>query len=344
MLRRIASVSISVSILTIGLFACASPRTAPGNFNPGLNPAANRAFNSQRSAQFGRLNTNWYANLPGDQRSYYQPAQGKQGKELFSSLHQIIERGQRTLSYGSARSFMYGNADQVQRSNRRGLIASYSNMLIPGSGGNGNRYKEAGDANNDGKSGDSINCEHTWPQSFFNKRNPMKSDMHHLFPTLSKPNSMRNNHPIGMANGIVVYTTSGGAKLGVVDKTGRHNPRDIKQWYNMPWNQQPHDIMRRDLQATFEPPDSQKGNTARAMLYFYLRYYNDNIRQGAFKEDVYWDKQVKTYIQWAKADPVDADERRRHEEVAQRQNNRNPFVDIPDLASLIGEQVFTEVF
>lgn len=335
MLRQI----VSASLVAVGLLAsCAAPRTAPTTF---VNPA----FNNQRANfQSFSTNANWYQNLPQDQKAYYQQAQGKQGEELFASLHKIIQSGQRTLSYNGARSFMYGNADQVQKNNQTGLIAAYSDMVILGRGTNGNSYKEAGDANNDGKSGDFINCEHTWPQSFFDKRLPMKADMHHLFPTLSKPNSMRNNHPIGMATGVVVYTTTGGSKLGVVDKTGKHNPQDIKNWYNLPWNSQPHDIMRRDLQATFEPPDSQKGNTARAMLYFYLRYYNDGIRKGAFQEDIYWDKQVKTYIAWAKADPVDAYERGRHEEVAREQRNRNPFVDIPDLASTIGERVLTEVF
>ena len=330
---------ISASLIAVGIAGCAAPRSAPTSFNRALNPV-----NAQNTTFQRFSNAQWFDNLPYQQQKYYQSAQGKQGEALFTSLHQIIQKGQRALSYGGARSFMYGNADQVQVGNKTGLIASYSNILIPGSGSNGNRYREAGDMNNDGQSGDFINCEHTWPQSFFGKRSPMVSDMHHLFPTLSKPNGMRNNHPVGMANGVIVYETSGGAKLGVIDKTGRHNPQDIKSWYNMPWNQQPHDIMRRDLQAVFEPPNEQKGNTARAMLYFYLRYYNENIRQGAFKEDVYWDQQVKTYIQWAKADPVDENERRRHDAVAGQQNNRNPFVDIPDLASIIGEQVLTEAF
>ena len=40
-----------------------------------------------------------------------------------------------------------------------------------------------------------INCEHTWPQSLGSGSEPMKSDMHHLFPTKSNVNSSRGNDP-----------------------------------------------------------------------------------------------------------------------------------------------------
>ena len=43
---------------------------------------------------------------------------------------------------------------------------------------------------------------------------------------------------------------------------------------------------------------------------------------------------------WAAQDPVDPQEAKRHNQVAQKQGNRNPFVDIPNLAQLIGEDTF----
>ncbi len=39
------------------------------------------------------------------------------------------------------------------------------------------------------------NCEHVVPQSWFNKRNPMKGDLHHLFACESRCNSFRSNIP-----------------------------------------------------------------------------------------------------------------------------------------------------
>lgn len=341
---------LCTTLATLSLSACAAPALYSAA------PSAQR-FAQQRRApihqlgqlgqfstpRFARFNAgDWYQNLSPEQQEYYASARGQSGEELFLSLNRVIQQRHRVPSYGGARSFMYGKADNIEINGTTGLLDAYSYAFIPGRGDNGNRYREQGDVNRDGKSGDFINCEHSWPQSFFNKRMPMKADMHHLFPTLSKPNSMRNNHPIGIATGVMVYETSGGAKLGVVDKTGRHDPNDIRRWYNLPWKQQPHDVMRRDLQAVFEPPPEHKGNTARAMLYFYLRYYDQDIRNGAYDEEIYWDSRVQTYIEWAKADPVDEQERRRHDMIAQQQNNRNPFVDIPNLAEILGERVLID--
>lgn len=308
----------------------------------GLPYAANTA---QPAAQFGRFsasttvqNADWYNQLPAELKGYYAPAQGKTGLALMQALNQIISSGQRTFSYGEAKSFMYAVADNIQVNGRPGLLDAYSYEFVPGSGGNGNIYLEQGDANRDGKAGDFINCEHTWPQSFFNKAEPMVSDLHHIFPTLSKPNGMRSNYPIGPVTGQVVYSTSGGAKLSARDRTGSHNPNEVTRWFNLDWNQQPHDIMKNDFDVVFEPPTVHKGNSARALLYFYLRYYNKaNIRAGAFNEKSFLDNQIPAWVEWSeRIDPVDDQERRRHEIIFQKQNNRNPFIDIPNLASLIG--------
>lgn len=308
----------------------------------GLPYAANQA-----PAQFGRYSTmplraqnagaDWYSQLPAELQSYYAPAQGKTGLELMNALNQIISKGQRTFSYGEAKSFMYAVTDNIQVNGRPGVLDSYSYEFIPGSGGNGNSYVEQGDLNRDGTAGDFINCEHTWPQSFFNKVEPMVSDLHHLFPTLSKPNGMRSNYPIGPVTGQVVYSTSGGAKLSAKDRTGRHNPNDVTRWFNLDWNQQPHDTLKNDFDVVFEPPTAHKGNSARALLYFYLRYHNMNIRAGGFNERGFLDQQLPAWVEWAeRMDPVDENERRRHEIIFQKQNNRNPFIDIPNLGSLIG--------
>ena len=96
--------------------------------------------------------------------------------------------------------------------------------------------------------------------------------------------------------------------------------------------------MKNDFDVVFEPPTVHKGNSARALLYFYLRYYNKaNIRSGAFNEKSFLDNQIPAWVEWSeRIDPVDDQERRRHEIIFQKQNNRNPFIDIPNLASLIG--------
>jgi endonuclease I len=296
----------------------------------------NPALLSQNPARFqaaSRVNRNdWFSQLPPQVQGYYAEARGKTGPELFKTLSTIISRNTTALGYGEARAYMYGTADNFSNRNRSGVVDVYSDLFIPGSSGNGNDYREQGDLNKDGTPGDFINCEHTWPQSFFNKQLPMVSDMHHLFPTLSKPNGMRGHHPFGMANeGRVVYSTISGSRLAV--RGGRAlsaatTPDSEKGM--MPFGGE---------DAVFEPGNAQKGNTARAMLYFWMRYHTQNIRGGDFDARDFWNSRVSLFRQWAEqVDPVDERERTRHELIFKKQGNRNPFVDIPNLASLIGEQ------
>ncbi|CAL6075423.1 Endonuclease_I [Hexamita inflata] len=46
-----------------------------------------------------------------------------------------------------------------------------------------------------------LNCEHTVPQSFFNKQDLMVSDTHHLRTAWSKANNGRQNYPFKRLNG-----------------------------------------------------------------------------------------------------------------------------------------------
>jgi len=64
---------------------------------------------------------------------------------------------------------MFSYTDNISWDGRRGVWAS---------------FRERGDLNGDGYvDSKGMNAEHTWPHSFFRKRGPMKSDLHHLMPT-----------------------------------------------------------------------------------------------------------------------------------------------------------------
>ncbi|MBU8896519.1 endonuclease I [Corallococcus sp. H22C18031201] len=86
-----------------------------------------------------------------------------------------------------------------------------------------------------------MNVEHTWPQSK-GATGAAKADLHHLFPTDSKANSIRGNYPFGIVKD--VKWSQNGAKFGK-DAQGR---------------------------TVFEPPDEHKGNVARALFYFSTVY------------------------------------------------------------------------
>jgi hypothetical protein len=143
-----------------------------------------------------------------------------------------------------------------------------------------------------------FNTEHTWPQSFFNENEPMKSDLHHLFPTDAVPNNARANYPFGFVVSGITYQ-NGGSKLG----------RDASN------------------NIVFEPRDSHKGNAARSIFYFVIRHQN--------WENYLALPQETALRQFHLMDTVDARERLRNERVKQFQNNRNPFADHPELVERI---------
>jgi hypothetical protein len=146
-----------------------------------------------------------------------------------------------------------------------------------------------------------MNCEHTWPQSKFTKSFPIetqKNDLHHLFPSYSKANSSRNNYPLGsvVSNGTSLPECLA-SKRGTISETNA---------------------------TGFEPPTHHKGNVARALFYFSIRY---DIAIPAQLE--------KTYRDWHAIDPVDADEAKANLRIKEIQGNSNPFIEHPENVNLV---------
>ncbi len=142
-----------------------------------------------------------------------------------------------------------------------------------------------------------LNCEHTFPQSKFKGQSQeatMKVDLHHLYPVTSFANSARSNHPFGEVDGQIVCGTAKKGKIKGTNIVG------------------------------FEPPNSHKGNVARAMFYFSTRYNMplDPIQESYFRK-------------WNKLDPVDAAERLRNRRISDIQGWTNPFIDNPNLVDSI---------
>ncbi len=253
------------------------------------------------------LNDSQNSTLRSDSSSYLSGTSGLAGEQLFQKLHDITGRNAHIQSYNTAKAYMYSTADNVTVNGVTGVYDAYSEVFIAGSGGDGGQYKENGDQNGDGvvdKQG--VNAEHSWPQSFFKQALPMRGDLHHIQTTLDTPNNRRSNYPYAMVT-TYTYSTNGGSKLG---KEG------------------------------FEPCDKDKGNTARALLYFMVRYYDQNIRSGAFNNTAFWTSKVQQFLDWNRQDPPDQNERNRNDLVEKLQGNRNPFIDDSTLADKIGADTF----
>lgn len=227
------------------------------------------------------------------------------GQALFKQLHYDTETDG-VQSYDSARHFMYSKADNIEYNGKKGIETFYSQIFIAGTSGEGSAYRERGDMNDDGVVDKFINAEHIWPQSFFKKQRPMVSDLHHLRPTLETPNGRRSALPFGKVTS-PQYSTSSGSKMG---------------------------------QGVFEPCDQVKGDIARSVLYFIVRYHNQNIKQGGFNREHFINNRIEMLLEWNRMDPPDAEEKRRNELIHQFQGNRNPFIDDYTLADKIGPQAF----
>jgi endonuclease G len=140
------------------------------------------------------------------------------------------------------------------------------------------------------------NCEHVICQSWFNKQEPMRGDLHHLFSCESSCNSFRNNFP---------YTDFPDYQPGMTDDLDKNKITCGKSENQL-----------------FEP-ENNKGIVARAVLYFLLRYPN--------AVQVYGEKDIKTMEEWAQQQPVTRYEKHRNREIQLIQGNRNPFIDFPAL-------------
>jgi deoxyribonuclease-1 len=156
---------------------------------------------------------------------------------------------------------------------------------------------------NDMPNHEQINIEHTWPRSRFGlkKGSPAfrvrEADLHHLYPTNSKANSTRSNLYFGEFPKTSGLRDCAASKRGIIKATNRFG---------------------------FEPPAEHKGNVARAIFYFSVRY---DSKIPAYEEFL--------LRQWNIVDPVDAEELDRNDGVEKLQGNRNPFIDDAALVSLI---------
>jgi len=147
-----------------------------------------------------------------------------------------------------------------------------------------------------------VNIEHTWPQSKFSSafnKDLQKSDLHHLFPSDSHTNGVRGNYEFGEPKQGFDQDVPGCPQSQITDTSAGR---------------------------VFTPPTEHRGNVARALFYFAVRY---KLPISKTQEQV--------IRRWHKEDPIDQAEKDRHEKIAARQYNRNPFIDFPELADKISD-------
>lgn len=156
---------------------------------------------------------------------------------------------------------------------------------------------------------DPINTEHIVPQSFFGGISPMRSDLFNMLPCHGSANSARNNSRYG-------EVADATAQWYGIGPTGNYVTQGSIPANPGAWSERSGEI--------WEPRESEKGNVARLVFYFYTMYPEAAGAISAVADPA-------VLYQWHQADPADATELQRNNRVASVQGNRNPYIDVPEL-------------
>lgn len=224
---------------------------------------------------------------------YYDAATGQTGTALIAALNDIIDN-HRSFDYTTARDSLYAVVDDPDNDD---LIVDV--------------YTARTEVVNSRSSAAAVgfNTEHIWPRSMGAETNTAGgTDLHMLMTADETANGQRLNYPFGSVTGSVLW--EGPLVNGERSRLGRDASNRI----------------------VFEPRASRRGDIARAILYWYVRYKGEQTLSLAN-----FNVEEATILQWHAADPPDSYEIARHAVVYRVQQNRNPFIDRPQYASQIGD-------
>jgi len=250
------------------------------------------------------------SNIP---QGYYQEANGKSSDQLKEALHQIISNHS-VFPYTSSSTDTW---DILQLSDQD--PQNHDNMILVYTGrsqdkgyrdgsGNYSQYE-----NGNGTQNNSWNREHIWPKShgFPDEDDNAYTDVHNLKPSDRSVNSSRGTKDYDF----------GGSQHSEANEC----LTDSDSW---------------------EPSDYVKGDIARILFYMVVRY-----DPGFDHDNNDFDLELVDYttpgnndpilgklsslIQWHFDDPVDDFEINRNEVIFGFQQNRNPFIDHPNLVNFI---------
>jgi endonuclease I len=236
-------------------------------------------------------------------QGYYNAAEGKSNASLKTALHQIIEVGTR-LSYGSGSGSTWSGFEKSDLHPDGHVWDMYSlnKVNFPGNGG----------------AASGMNIEHSVAKSWWGgSSNDAYKDLYHLNPSNSTANSARSNYPLGINTGSKF--NNGSIKVG-------HNTYETEY-----------------TGLCFEPLDEYKGDFARAYLYMFTCYedysWTGTSAPFALNANETW-PMLKNWtkdllVEWHRKDPVSEKELKRVSEIYKIQNNRNPFVDYPELVEFL---------
>ena len=237
---------------------------------------------------------------------YYSSANGKSGSELKTALSNLIYNHTQVSSYSDLPRY-FQRTDVHPNSNRWWDMYSNEPLYAPSFSG--------------------LNREHSFPKSWWGglTTTPAYTDLNHLYPSEMAANQAKSNYPLATVSQSTF--DNGVVKVGyAVAGQGGGAAR------------------------VFEPADEYKGDFARTYFYMVTCYQNltwNKSYMWMLQQNVYptltpWAQQL--LLKWHREDPVSQKELDRNEEVYKIQNNRNPFIDYPQLVEYIWGNKMGEIF
>lgn len=245
----------------------------------------------------GLMTTSALAEAPA---GYYNGLSGLKDAELKTAVSKLARNFTRSGSYGTIYSnlkYTFQKTDLYPNSERWWDMYSDQTFYAPSFRG--------------------LNREHSFPKSWWGGATdiPPYVDLNHLYPSEIKANSAKLHYPLGEVGPNPDFD-NGVSKVGypVAGQGG-------------------------GAKYVFEPADEYKGDFART--YFYMAtIYQDLTWKHTYmvSSNTYptlntWS--INLLLRWHRQDPVSEKETRRNDAVYSVQNNRNPFIDHPELAEYI---------
>lgn len=245
----------------------------------------------------------------GTPANYYDTVTTASASALRTSLNSILTSGVVQLGYDNLFPIMYVTDEDP--ANTDNVLTFY---------GRDSRAKTLSSSGSNSTPYGGWNREHAYPQSFFNFAEPMRSDLHALFPEDVDTNTFRSNNPYGPVTATPTYTdVLGNKRGGNAALTGASN------------------------RVVWEPSMLDRGRAARAILFMDIRYegnrnaepdlvVNNTHPPGTGGNSMAY---LSALLDWHRQYPPTAWERARNAKVYNRQKNANPFVDRPELAAVL---------
>lgn len=229
---------------------------------------------------------------------YYNAIDGKTTADLKTALHNIIYPHTEISSYQALPQY-FQRTDVYPESSRWWDMYSNIPLFAPSFSG--------------------LNREHSFPKSWWGGSTevPAYIDLNHLYPSEAAANMAKSNYPLGTVDPTKKAKFDNGITTVGTPVAGQGGGSSF----------------------VFEPDDEYKGDFARTYFYMVTCYQNMDWKyfymlvNGAYPTLNSWS--IDLLLKWNEQDRVSQKEIDRNEVVWGFQNNRNPFIDFPELAEYI---------